>query len=82
MQEAGSGTTDLDSELDQAALQPHHLLLREVRTRDLEGNARANRDHEEESRVRDHNREIASPEQMCVVAKKKTKKKVRVGGGG
>ena len=81
MQEAGSGTTDLDSELDQAALQPHHLLLREARTRDLEGNARADRDHEEESRVRDHNREIASPEQMCVVAKKK-KKKVRVGGGG
>lgn len=73
MQEAGSGTTDLDSELDQAALQPHHLLLREARTRDLEGNARADRDHEEESRVRDHNREIASPEQMCVVAKKKKK---------
>lgn len=27
--------------------------------------------HEEESRVRDHNREIESPEQMCVMAKKK-----------
>ena len=78
MQEVGSGITGLDSELHQAALQPHHLLLREERTRDQEGNARADRDHEGESRVRDHNREIESPEQKCVVAKKK--KKVRAVG--
>lgn len=79
MQEAESETTGLDSELDQAALQPHHLLLREERTRDPEGNTRADRDHEEESKVRDHNREMESPEQMCVV---EIKKKVRVGGEG
>ena len=63
MQGVGSGITGLDSELHQGALQPRHLLLREERTRG----------HEGESRVRDHNREIESPEQMCVVAKKKKK---------
>lgn len=66
MQEAESETTGLDSELDQAALQHHHLLLREEEP-ETRRNARADRDHEEESKVRDHNREMESPEQMCVV---------------